>query len=47
MEHTGVDYDVSKGDVFLLPAAVGACLCRPRGAMTLLDIALPEGIPTQ
>ena len=47
MEHTGVDYDVSKGDVFLLPAAVGACLCRPRGAMTLLDISLPEGIPTK
>jgi len=47
LEHAGADYGVSKGDVFLLPAVVGACLCRPRGAMTLLDISLPEGIPTQ
>ena len=27
----------------LLPAAVGTCLCRPDGAVTLLEIALPEG----
>ena len=30
LEHDGADYAVSKGDVFLLPAVVGACLCRPR-----------------
>ena len=43
LEHAGTDYDVNIGDVFLLPAVVGACLCRPRGTMTLLDISLPEG----
>ncbi len=43
LEHAGSDYGVNKGDVFLLPASVGACLCRPRGAMTVLDISLPEG----
>jgi mannose-6-phosphate isomerase len=47
LEHAGADYGVSKGDVFLLPAAVGTCLCRPRGAITLLDISLPEGVPTK
>ena len=47
LEHAGTDYDVNIGDVFLLPAVVGACLCRPRGTMTLLDISLPKGIPTK
>src|ERR1035441_7045318 len=36
-------YALGKGDVLLLPAEVGACLCRPRGAVSLLDISLPEG----
>ena len=43
VEHDGADYAVGKGDVLLLPAVVGACLCRPRGAITLLEISLPEG----
>ena len=47
LEHASFDYDVSQGDVFLLPAVVGACLCRPRGEMTVLDISLPEGNPMQ
>ncbi len=47
LEHAGADYGVSRGDVFLLPAVVGACLCRPRGAMTVLDISLPEGNATK
>jgi mannose-6-phosphate isomerase len=47
LEHAGADYGVSRGDVFLLPASVGACLCRPRGELTLLDISLPEGNPTK
>ncbi len=47
MEHAGANYGVSKGDVFLLPAVVGACLCRPRGMMTVLDISLPEGNLTE
>jgi mannose-6-phosphate isomerase len=47
LEHAGAKFAVRKGDVLLLPAEVGACLCRPRGAMTLLDISLPEGNETQ
>ena len=43
LEHDGANYAVGKGDVLLLPAVVGACLCRPHGAITLLDISLPEG----
>jgi mannose-6-phosphate isomerase len=43
VEHDGTDYAVGKGDVLLLPAVVGACLCRPRGAVSLLDISLPQG----
>jgi len=43
VEHDGADYAVGKGDVILLPAVVGACLCRPRGAISLLEISLPEG----
>jgi mannose-6-phosphate isomerase len=42
-EHAGTDYAVARGDVFLLPAVVGACCCRTSGAITLLDISLPEG----
>ncbi len=43
LEQEGTNYAVGKGDVLLLPAVVGACLCRPHGAITLLDISLPEG----
>ena len=43
LEHFGADYAFVKGDVVLLPAVVGDCLCRPRGAVTLLEISLPEG----
>ena len=43
MEHAGANYAIGKGDVLLLPAVVGACLCRPRGAISLLKISLPEG----
>jgi len=43
VEYDGANYALGKGDVFLLPAAVGACLCRPRGAVILLEISLPEG----
>lgn len=42
IEHDGVDYAVGRGDAMLLPAVVGACLCRPRGAISLLEISLPE-----
>jgi len=43
LEHSGNDYAVGKGDVMLLPAEVGACLCRAHGAVSLLEISLPEG----
>ncbi|MEP6668661.1 MAG: type I phosphomannose isomerase catalytic subunit [Chthoniobacter sp.] len=43
LEHDGANYDLGKGDVILLPAVVGACCCRPRGAMILLELSLPEG----
>jgi mannose-6-phosphate isomerase len=43
VEHDGAKYAISKGDVMLLPAVVGACLCRPRDAISLLEISLPEG----
>ena len=42
LEHDGVSYRVGKGDVWLLPAAVGACAFRPGSAVSLLEIALPE-----
>jgi uncharacterized protein YjlB len=44
LEHNGADYPFDKGDVLLLPAIVGACLCRPGGPVTLLEISLPEGV---
>ena len=43
LEHDGANYAVGKGDVLLLPAVVGACLFRPRGAMSVLELSLPEG----
>jgi len=41
VEHDGSTFPVGKGDVWLLPAVVGACPFQPRGAVTLLEIALP------
>ena len=34
--HHGANHAFGKGDVLLLPAVVGACLCRPRGACHLV-----------
>ena len=42
VEHGGATYAVGKGDVFLLPAAIGTCVFRPRGAVNLLEIAIPD-----
>jgi mannose-6-phosphate isomerase len=42
LEHEGATYAADKGDVLLLPAVVGACVFRPRGEVSLLQIALPE-----
>ena len=42
VDHGGETYAAGKGDVLLLPAAVGACAFRPSGPVTLLEVALPE-----
>ena len=42
IDHSGASYVVGKGEVWLLPAAVGTCVFRPHGAVTLLEIALPD-----
>jgi len=42
IEHGGARYAVGKGDVFLLPAVIGACNFRPSSAVNLLEIALPD-----
>jgi mannose-6-phosphate isomerase len=42
VEYRGATYAVDKGDLLLLPAEVGACSYKPRNAVSLLEIALPE-----
>ena len=40
--HEGANYSFGKGDVLLMPAVVGACVCPAPGGMTLLEVSLPE-----
>jgi mannose-6-phosphate isomerase len=47
LEGCGSAYGVEKGEVWLLPAVVGACLFHPNNAATLLEIALPESSITR
>src|SRR6202167_4510679 len=42
LEHCDISYAVGKGDVFVLPAAIGTCVFRPRVAVNLLEIAIPD-----
>jgi mannose-6-phosphate isomerase len=42
VEHGGTGYPVARGEVLLLPAAVGACVLRPLGPVSVLELALPE-----
>ncbi len=42
LEHDAEVHAVRKGDVLLLPAVVGARAFRPRGAVNLLEVAMPE-----
>ncbi len=42
LEYSSTNYPVGRGDVVLLPAEVGACSYRPRTAVSLLEVALPE-----
>jgi mannose-6-phosphate isomerase len=41
IEHDDAVYAIGKGDVFLLPAAVGVCTFYPGTAVNLLEIAIP------
>jgi mannose-6-phosphate isomerase len=42
VEHAGITYPAAKGDVWLLPAVTGACTFRPHGAVSVLEVAIPE-----
>jgi mannose-6-phosphate isomerase len=42
IEDDGSAYGIGKGEVWLLPAATGACEFHPNNAVTFLEIALPE-----
>ncbi len=42
LEHDGATYAVERGDVFVLPAVIGTCVFRPRAAVNLLEIAIPD-----
>lgn len=37
----GSIYVARRGDVVLLPAAVGACVIRPKDSVTVLEMAIP------
>jgi mannose-6-phosphate isomerase len=41
LEHAGTSYAFGKGDLFLLPAVVGACRCQPQGFVSVLEVLLP------
>jgi mannose-6-phosphate isomerase len=45
IEHGSDSYRVREGDIFLLPAVLGACDFMPGEAVTLLEIALPDCRP--
>jgi mannose-6-phosphate isomerase len=42
LRHAGIDYPIGVGDVWLLPAEVGACECVPRGTAVILECGLPQ-----
>jgi mannose-6-phosphate isomerase len=42
IEHGGATCEAKKGDVFLLAAVLGTCTFRPRGAVNVLEIEIPE-----
>src|SRR5690606_14447390 len=41
LKHDGKQYAVRKGDVLLLPAALGECILNPDVGINILEIALP------
>ena len=42
VEHRGATYAAGKGDVLLLPAAIGECAFQPSGEVSLLEIGVPQ-----
>jgi mannose-6-phosphate isomerase len=42
IEFNGDEFSMEKGTVMLLPAALGVCRFRPEGAVTMLELAVPE-----
>jgi mannose-6-phosphate isomerase len=42
VEYDDADFAMERGAVMLLPAALGACRFRPDGAVTLLEIGVPD-----
>jgi mannose-6-phosphate isomerase len=42
VEYGGATHEAGRGDVFLLPAVLGACTFQPRGAVNVLEIEIPE-----
>jgi mannose-6-phosphate isomerase len=42
VDHDGASHPIGRGDVMLLPAMVGECTVRPRGPLSVLEVALPE-----
>jgi|SRR5580658_10294074 mannose-6-phosphate isomerase len=42
VKHDGVEHFCAHGDVMLLPAVVGACMCQPCDSISLLEISLPK-----
>jgi mannose-6-phosphate isomerase len=42
LKYNGSSYEVGKGEVWILPAEVGACVFHPQNVVTLLEIAIPK-----
>jgi mannose-6-phosphate isomerase len=42
LHHGGTTCEIGKGDVFLIPAVLGACTLHPQGSMNVLEIEIPE-----
>jgi mannose-6-phosphate isomerase len=42
VRHDGVDHAFGSGEIVLLPAIVGVCVCTPDACMTLLEISPPD-----
>ncbi|MGD0447062.1 MAG: type I phosphomannose isomerase catalytic subunit [Candidatus Dormibacteria bacterium] len=40
--HGGASHPIEFGDVMLLPAMVGECTVRPRGLLSVVEVALPD-----